>query len=362
MSVHGFQPECLPVLIGSIPMDDHQKASDLVMVYTPEIPLWVQLPAYPEEGMMAQFLPGMPGITEEKDKRFIDASGERFEGELLAFYEEYMAVTAGGEALASSRFVMTPKTANGFFVFMNQIEGLSPMPVALKGQITGPVTFGTGVCDAEGRAIFYNEQLRDAAVKLLAMKARWQVQQLKRFGRPVVIFFDEPALAGYGSSAFISISKAEIQNCFKEVIDAVHQEGGLAGIHVCANADWSLLLDSPTDVVSFDAYAYFDKFALYPEQIRQFLERGGILAWGIVPTLNAEDIDNETAESLTADWWDKVKKLENMGIESARILSQSLISPSCGTGSLSLTHAKRVLELTRAVSRSIRNTRNITRK
>lgn len=362
MSENGFQPECLPVLIGSIPMDDHQKASDLVMTYTPEIPLWVQLPAYPEEGMMAQFLPGMPGITEEKDKRFIDASGERFEGELLAFYEEYMAVTAGGEALASSRFVMTPKSANGFFVFMNQIEALSAMPVALKGQITGPVTFGTGVCDAEGRAIFYNEQLRDAAVKLLAMKARWQVQQLKRFGRPVVIFFDEPALAGYGSSAFISISKAEIQNCFKEVIDAVHQEGGLAGIHVCANADWSLLLDSPTDVVSFDAYAYFDKFALYPEQIRRFLERGGILAWGIVPTLNAEDIDNETAESLTAGWWDKVKKLENMGIESARILSQSLISPSCGTGSLSLMHAKRVLELTRAVSQSIRNTRSNNRK
>jgi hypothetical protein len=335
-------------------MDDHQKASELVMAYTPEIPLWVQLPAYPEEGMMAQFLPGMPGLTEEKDERFIDAAGERFEAELLAFYEEYMAVTTGGEALTSSRFVMTPETANGFFVFMNQIEGLSTMPVALKGQITGPVTFGLGVCDAGGRAIFYNEQLRDAAVKLLALKARWQVQQLKRFGRPVVIFFDEPALAGYGSSAFISISKEEIQACFNEVIAAVHQEGGLAGIHVCANADWSLLLDSPADVVSFDAYAYFDKLALYPEEIRRFFERGGILAWGIVPTLNAEDIDKESAESLTTGWWEKVKTLEALGIESAKTLAQSLISPSCGTGSLSLSHAKRVLDLTRAVSRLIR--------
>jgi hypothetical protein len=194
------------------------------------------------------------------------------------------------------------------------------------------------------------------------MKARWQVLQLKQFGLPVVIFFDEPALAGYGSSAFISITQTQIQNCFNEVIDAVHQEGGLAGIHVCANADWSLLLDSATDVVSFDAYAYFDKFALYPEQIRRFLERGGILAWGIVPTLNAEDIDNETTENLTAGWWEKVRKLETMGIDPAKILSQSLISPSCGTGSLSLMHAKRVLELTRAVSRSIRNSRINNRK
>jgi methionine synthase II (cobalamin-independent) len=245
---------------------------------------------------------------------------------------------------------------------MDQIALLSASPVAVKGQITGPITFATGVCDAEGRAIFYNEQLRDAAVKLLAMKARWQVRQLKRFGRPVIIFFDEPALAGYGSSAFISISKEEIHACFNEVIDAVHQEGGIAGIHVCANADWSLLFDSPTDVVSFDAYAYFDKLALYPDQIRNFLERGGILAWGIVPTLNAEDIDRESAESLTASWWEKVGKLEAMGIESAKILSQSLISPSCGTGSLSLSHAKRVLELTRAVSHAIRNSREKNRK
>ena len=357
-----FEPECLPVLIGSIPMDDHQKALALVMAYTPEIPLWVQLPAYPEEGMMAQFLPGMPGVTEEKDKYFIAASGERFEAELLAFYEAYMAETAGGEFSASSRFAMTPETAMGFFVFMDQISLLNASPAALKGQITGPITFTTGVCDAEGRAIFYNEQLRDVAVKLLAMKARWQVRQLKRFGKPVIIFLDEPALAGYGSSAFISISKEEIHACFTEVIDAVHQEGGIAGIHVCANADWSLLFESPTDVVSFDAYAYFDKLALYSDQIRAFIERGGILAWGIVPTLHAEDIDKESAKSLTDSWWEKVGKLEAMGIDSAKIRSQSLISPSCGTGSLSFSHAKRVLELTRAVSHAIRNTSSLNRK
>lgn len=358
MPIPGFKPDCLPVLIGSVPLDDHVTASALVMTHTPEIPLWVQLPAYPEEGMMTQFLPGMPGVTLENNRWVINASGEKFESELLAFYEEYMAVTSGEKPLSPSRFEMTSATARGFFVFLEQIERLNPPPVALKGQITGPVTFGTGLCDVDGRAIFYNEQLRDAAVKLLAMKARWQVQQMKRFGQPVILFFDEPALAGYGSSAFISISKEEIQKCFEEVIQAVHEGGGLAGIHVCANADWSLLLDSPTDVVSFDAYSYFDKLTLYPEQLRRFFERNGILAWGIVPTLNAEDIGRESSETLTASWWEKAKKLEGMGIAFERIRAQSLISPSCGTGSLSLHHAKRVLELTAAVSASIRNTRN----
>ena len=37
-------------------------------------------------------------------------------------------------------------------------------PVAVKGQVTGPITFCTGIADEQRRAIFYNEQVRDAAV------------------------------------------------------------------------------------------------------------------------------------------------------------------------------------------------------
>jgi hypothetical protein len=104
----------------------------------------------------------------------------------------------------------------------------------------------------------------------------------------VIIFIDEPALAGFGSSELISISKEEILACLREVVDAIHTDGGLAGIHVCANTDWSLVLESGADIVNFDAYAYFDRFILYGDPIREFLAAGGMLAWGIVPTLEPE--------------------------------------------------------------------------
>ena len=41
-----IQPACLPMLIGSLPLDDHPAASRLVMDYTPAIPLWVQLAGF----------------------------------------------------------------------------------------------------------------------------------------------------------------------------------------------------------------------------------------------------------------------------------------------------------------------------
>ncbi|MCF8027011.1 MAG: hypothetical protein K9K81_01460 [Desulfobacteraceae bacterium] len=352
-----FRPAGFPAWIGSLPMDDHEKAAELMFEYTPDIPLWVQLPKFAAEGMVAQFSKGMPGLARQEDKIFVDSDDERFDDALLGFYEAYMEVTEGGGDIAESRFAIHEDDAPGFYVFMRELDRGRYSPVAVKGQVTGPFTFGTGLVDKEGRAAFYNEHIRDAAVKLIAMKARWQVNQLKKYGLPVILFLDEPALAGFGSSAFISVSRGEIDVCFAEVIEAVHAEGGLAGVHVCANAEWPVILESDADIVSFDAYSYFDKFILYADAIRSFLNDGRILAWGIVPTGDTEAIASETPESLYNLWQDQTKRIEALGFERDQVIAQSLITPSCGTGSLSLEHAMRVIDMNRQVSEKIRGSR-----
>lgn len=350
-----FVADCHPVLIGSLPVSDHQQAVDMVLASTPAIPLWVQLPVFRQEGMIEQFLPGMPGLTRSKDKAWVDTAGPDFDDAVLGFYEDYMAVSQGDADLMDSRFAFTPEIAQGFFVFLDRVAAMEPAPVAVKGQVTGPVTFCTGVKDQQGAAVFYNDQLRDVAIKLLAMKARWQVRCLAQFGQPVIVFLDEPAMAGFGSSEFISIDRSDIRACLDEVVAAVHAEGGLAGIHVCANTDWSVILDSSLDIVNFDAYGYFDRFVLYPDLVRTFLEKGNILAWGIVPTSDPEAIDGATVESLETVWTGYAGQIEALGVSPRAIRAQSLITPSCGTGSLSVARARRVLDLTRDLSARIRD-------
>jgi methionine synthase II (cobalamin-independent) len=354
-----FKANGLPVLIGSLPVDDHAEAVRLIFEHTPEIPLWAQLPFYREEGMIAQFLNGLPGIVTRENKTYIDTSDPHFGREVLEFYEDYMAVDQDEKRLDNSRFAMNMDTARGFYAFFDHLQTLSEPPVAVKGQITGPITFCLGVTDQNGKAIFYDDQLRDAAVKLLARKAKWQVAKLSQWGRPVIIFIDEPALGGFGSSAFIGISKDDVVQCLQDVMAAVHAGGGLVGVHVCSNFDWPLVLDSESDIISFDAYAFFDKLILYPAHLKRFVESGGVVAWGIVPTLNAGDIEKENASTLTSMWEDQMLSLAALGIEEMTILSQSLITPSCGTGSLSLDLAKKVLTLTREVSDGIRKKYNL---
>ncbi len=312
--------------------------------------------------MMAQFLPGMPGLTESSEgKLFIDTSKGDFDLEYLAFYEDYLAITEAGADISKSRFALTLKNGKGFYEFLRQIDALSNDKnqfIALKGQVSGPVTFATGVCDENGRAIFYNDQLKDAAIKHLAMNGKWQARQFASRGYLPIIFFDEPGLAGFGSSAFITITKQDVKSALNEVTKAVHDEKGITGVHVCANTEWDLLLDSDIDIISFDAYSFFDKFMLYPDIIKKYMQRGGILAWGIVPTSNIDDISRETDKSLYKKLMGQINSVAGLGLSRDMVIEQSFVTPSCGTGSIDFKSAERVLFLTSEVSKRIKLLKN----
>jgi len=355
LSMAEFKGNALALLIGSLPVADHDQAISLVMKYTPDIPLWAQLPVHPQESMMTQFLDGVPGVVRDNDRVFVDTSVPTFEDDLLKFYEDYLSITEGNSSLDGTRFVLTPETARGFFTLLDVMKSATRFPVALKGQITGPVTLATGLTDQHKRALFYDDRLLDVVIKTIAMKARWQAEKLSQWDALALIFIDEPSLAGFGTSAFISISKEDVSRVLSEVIDAIHQGGGLAGVHVCANTDWSLILDSAADILSFDAYSFFDRLALYEESLKAFFNQGRILAWGIVPTSSSQDVAGETASSLATKWESQASQLEALGIERTKILTQSLITPSCGTGSLTLDEAIKVLEMTRGVSQTLRS-------
>jgi len=355
-----FRADGLPLLIGSLPINDaHIAIKEWILTATPRIPIWPQLPANPYEHMLHQFAEGLPGVVEESietsDSRiFYDTDAPGFEEAQLAFYEEYLQVMEDPQLLLSSRFAVDHKRAQGIYTLADMVADL-PDPIALKGQITGPFTMLTGVHDKEDRLGYYNGTIRDIVVKGLAMKGAWQALYLQQQSNlPVLIFIDEPALAGLGSSAFISIAADDIQTDINEVAAALHSVGALAGVHVCANTEWDILLGSDIDILSFDAYGYFDRLILLNQQLHAYLDQGKILAWGIVPTSDHEAIEKESCASLVALWEKQAAELVRPGRDLAAILRQTLITPSCGTGSLPPELARKVLDLTRDISKTLK--------
>ncbi len=352
-----FQANCLPILIGSLPLTEHRQAMQLILAHTAEIPLWPQLPKNPREGMVRQFLTGMPGLVDDGNRYWVDTDSHTFEQEMADFYEDAMRVEENPAELQSSRFALGMDSAPGFFTLMDFLAEKKSGYLSAKGQVTGPVTTGIGVKDRHGNSIFYNDNLRDILIRLLALKGRWQVVELQKYtGKiPPIVFIDEPSLVSFGSSGYGGISREMVSEAVAEVIAAIKTAGGLAGVHICANGDWGPALSSDADIISFDAYFYFANFILYKEQLISFLQRGGILAWGIVPTGDPLVVAEETVATLFAKWRDQLAILTSFGFSEKQLMTQTFIAPSCGTGSLPPELAEKVLTMTGELAQLAQN-------
>ena len=220
-----------------------------------------------------------------------------------------------------------------------------------KGQIVGPITYGLSLQDENGKNVIHNEVAFDALIKGFLLRGRWLIEQMKKVCEKVIFFIDEPGLSGYGS-AFFSIDGGTITTRLNEAIEEFQNQGAWVGIHCCGNTDWSLLLGTKADIINFDAWGYFERFALYPEAVEDFLSRGGVLAWGIVPTL--EFTGEETVEDLIVKLENGIRKLASKKFSEEFLRQRSLLTSSCGMGLMTVENSKKAMELLAELSRRMR--------
>jgi hypothetical protein len=327
--------------LAAMPHRDPTQACRVILQYFQEAPA---IPRLTRSTRM--YLEGIPCLVVDSEKRrlWFDISPQR-EKELLEFYERY-------EADDVDYFAIGREYAPGMYAMLESLREERPSELRMVHiQTPGPVSWGLIVTDEKGKAAFYNETMKDVLVKTLAMKAKWQERLIRDMlpGVQTMVTFGEPSLTVH-SSAVGSGARENIIHALNEVIGAVN---GLTCIHCCANIDWTILMESNTDVINFDAYEYTDKIALYPKEWNRFLERGGILAWGIVPTSN-EKIVSESVETLMERLEEGFEVLAKNGVNRERLLEASMITPSCATSTMSVGLAEVAFRYTSELSQRMR--------
>ncbi len=342
-----LEPRFAMIAIGSMPMTEAEPATRLMLEAFPEVASWPQLPKRDfRENMYAQYSEGMPGVVVDLNAaRVWFQVDETLAGELEDFYQAVV-----DEDL--DRFRISPEYAAGLAAltggaFARELAGRP----YVKGHMTGPISFGLTVTDQNKRASIYDETLEQAIVKALTLKGAWQSRELRRAapGARVVMFYDEPYLHSVGS-ALISVSREQVMADIGECLGGCGAD--ITGIHCCGNTDWSMVFATGVDIVHFDAYEYMEPFIAYEGDIASHLERGGALAWGVVP--KDDRVFDVTAGGLVESLEAGFDALERSGIDRRTLAGRSFVSPSCGLGPASVEVAARALELTREVSDAMR--------
>lgn len=330
---------CAATGIGSFPHIDPDKAVNLMMSSMREVPYWPQLPALGfQENMYAQYCTRLPGVKVDVHRKKITVDLNDYDPE-----EFYTAVVSDDV----EHFAHDKNSFHGLYAMLDQFKGRKLK--AVKGQVTGPVSTGLQVLDQNGKPAIYDEAYGEIIRRNLNMQAKWQAKKLREVSDRPIMFLDEPSLTLIGTP-FASVSQRQVVEWVDEVLDGVD---AIKGLHCCGNTDWPLVLSTSIDLLSFDAYNYAHTVALFPNEVTAFLERGGSIAWGLIPNME-DQIAKESVASLLQRFEGYIDMLARKGINVDLLLERSLITPQCGLGGLDEGRAERVLQLLNGTVEAVR--------
>jgi hypothetical protein len=284
----------------------------LEMALSLDVPFWPQLPRYSYyEDMYVQASEHFPGIILDVEKRTLRLSIEKFTNEL----EEAMAHFEEPEY-----FDISETYSEVYHRFLKL--DLADRP-AIRGQLEGPISFGFNVVDQDNRPILFDDTVRPFIIEFLARRINIQLSKLKKINQNAFMFIDEPglqfvfsAMSGYGD-----VAARKDMEIFFSLIERPR------GVHLCGNPDWDFLLGLDLDILSLDVYSNGEVFASYTSSIKKFLDRGGILVWGIVPT-NIEPFEKENINSLENRLIEMWTFLDKKGVDRDFLMSRSMLSPA----------------------------------
>ena len=300
----------LTTAMAVMPHTDVDRALDTPLSL--DIPFWPQLPRLNyHEDMYVQAGEHFPGIVLDMENRTLKFSMDKFMEEL----EDVM------NRFDSPELFDISKTFSAVYHRFLEMD-FSDRP-AIRGQLEGPISFGFNVVDENDRPILFDDTVRPFLFEFMARRVNVQLARLKEKNPNAFMFIDEPglqflfsAMSGYGDVK----AKYDMEQFF-QLIDRPR------GVHLCGNPDWDFLLNLDMDILSLDLYTNHDVFASYAPAVKRFLDRGGVLSWGIVPS-NVEPFEKESLESLENLLEETWERLLRKGIDREMLLARSLISPA----------------------------------
>ncbi len=306
-----FEAKCKTTAMGIMPHRDIDRALELSLSL--DIPFWPQLPNVSiYEDMYIQTSENFPGITVDKDKGRLLFDTKRFQDEL----EGYFLKMEDPDTYALSKQYS--------LVFDKFLEKDLSNYIAIRGQVTGPVSFGFKVLDEDLKPIIYNDEVKSILFDFIQKKVNHQYELLKTKNSNAFVWVDEPGL-GY---IFSGLSGYNDQQAKKDYLDFVQGIKGPKGLHLCADVNLPYLLELGVEILSFDAFQIGFMPEQYAKSVFDFLKRGGIISWGIVPTNSSilSGYNSDHIISLLLNYWETIS--ENTELDLEEIARQSLLAPA----------------------------------
>jgi len=279
--------------VGSLPHTDPKRAASFVLETT-TVPYLPQLPnRHPEERMLVQWGDGLCGCGA------VDSSIGLGYGEPIGARAEAFG---GAHAL---------------------LDVLSSDVPTVKTQATGPVTLALGLLSAGHPG----QGLLDCVATGLIGRVEDHIASLaaRLPDADITLIFDEPGLSGLLVPGF-PITRDEAEHVLGKVLTRAPVP---AGIHCCADTDWSVVASVRPSLISWDIDSLGAAFVAHTEAIAAATWEGTGFIWGVAPT-QTQPLPGDPGVRLQRI----VGRLVMAGAKMDGLLEGAMFSPACGLAGL----------------------------
>jgi hypothetical protein len=307
--------------IGGLPHRNAEEAAAFALgrMTVPAIP---SLPRRsPAEGAVAQAMVGMQGIT-------------------VGQYGSISVDPRQVDPLAPIVTDLQHDAFVGFRTFLRAAEGHTGW---VKWQFVGPVTFGMALM----RAGVPVSEAFESAVRCVRARMQHLIDAVDAAlpGCRQLVFIEESDFAELMTPGFAVAPDAAI-DLVSGALAAI-ETSAVAGLHVCGLADISSQLATGPAVISLPVRPEVVESAGY---LVRFLERGGYVAWGVVPTSGPVPTSPERPWRQLCQLW---CELVQQGVDPSLLRRQSLVTPECGLSGHTPAVADRVHRIVSEVARRV---------
>jgi methionine synthase II (cobalamin-independent) len=315
--------------IGGLPYLDAVEAADFALQHM-GIPAIPTLPRRsPAESYVAKAMVGMQGIT-------------------VGQYGSIAIDVHRVDALAPVVTDLTDDAFVGFRTFLERAaaaERAGTFSGPVKWQFVGPVTLGMALM----RAGVPMSEAFEAAVRCVRERLQHLMDAVAAAlpHSTQVVIIEEPSLCELMHPGFPLAPDTAI-DLVSGALAAV-ETAAVSGLHVCGLADIPSQLAAGPAILSIPVRPEVAEAAGY---LVRFMEQGGVIAWGVVPTAGPIITSVERPwRQLSALWCELVQR----GADPAMLRQQAIVTPECGLASHSPAVAERVHRIAAEVGARVRD-------
>jgi len=310
--------------IGSLPHPNVDSA--LQHAFAMDIPFLPQIPIRNKnEFMITQALEKLPGLKQqESGMSHLDLSD--WKSGSGALNEQLDMAFKNDNPEAYEFFEPSNEFFNAWNPFLFELE--DKRVTVGKIQLAGPLSCQWATRIEDGSLIDNHPDIGTQIFRLVLARSIAMARRIQKTGAVALLYLDEPGLYVFNKSKanhLMALQELKLQ------IQTLKKEKILVGLHCCSNTDWDSILGLDLDVLSIDTGLSLQSLLKHESQVQTFLEGGGRLSLGVIPTGRAAQ---ESILAHTPTYFDHLKNVLTSGFSDSalqhHVLSTSLYTPACG--------------------------------